>query len=248
MKRNLLVCLLALLSMVAYGESMNEKAAQAYKAGDYEVALSHYQSMLMPGEQSADVYYNMGNCYYRLGEMAQSILYYERALLLDPSDGDTKANLALAKSKCPDKIDEVGEFFPLRALHWLENLASSDRWAIVSILFVFLFIFTFLVYYLGNSMTVRKVCFVVACCSIILSVISGVFAYNQKQYLQDRNDAIIMAGSVTVRSTPSENGNALVVAHEGVKVRVISELDNWWEVRLPNGTIGWMLSETAERI
>ncbi len=248
MKRGLIFLIFVFVSLFALGETTNEKAATAYKSGNYEEALSLYQSLLLPGEQSSDVYYNMGNCYYRLGEMAQSVLFYERALLLDPSNGDVKANLNLAKSKCPDKIDEVGEIFPLRALHWLENSSSSNGWAVFSIVCVFVFLLFFFLFFFGNSIVLRKVGFWCAGVFLFLIVVSSVFSYAQAQRLKNRNDAIILAGSVTVRSTPAENGNALVVAHEGVKVRILSELDGWWEVRLPNGTVGWMKEDNAERI
>ncbi len=248
MKRIVLFVFLFTNVITTFGVTTFNDANNAYKKGDFAGALSIYQELLAPGEQSSEVYYNMGNCYYRMGEMAQSILNYERALLLDPSNDDIRTNLSLAKSKCKDKVEEVGVFFPIQVFYWFQNSASSNGWAIISIVLVIIGMVCVLLYLFLKELWVRKVGFFGGVICLILAIAAGFFSYRQKVKIQNRNDAIVMAGSVTVTSTPAESGTALVVIHEGTKVHVVSTIEDWWEVKLPNGTIGWIKSDVAEKI
>ena len=228
--------------------SLNAKAEKAYKNKDYAAAAEIYESMQSESELSADVCYNLGNCYYRQNQIAKAILYYERALLIKPGMTDARENLIIANGKKQDKIDEVGEFFVTRWVNNMANMASSDAWALTSI-FCFVFALVFVLGYLFlRNMIFRKIGFFGAILLAVVFVMSILFSNKQKQRLINREYAIVMSPSVTVKSTPDENGTSLFVVHEGTKVERQSGLGGGIEVRLSNGSVGWMLFSDVERI
>ena len=178
----------------------------AYIKEDYAAAIQIYEALLKNGE-AADVYYNLGNSYYKIGEIAKAVLNYERALLLQPGNGDIRANLEVARAKTIDKVEPVPEVF------------------FVSVGFILGIVF------------------------LIVTICSNLFASQQKEHLVNRNEAIVMNPSVTVRSTPSESGTSLFILHEGRKVNVKdNSMKEWKEIRLEDGKVGWVPASAIEVI
>lgn len=220
----------------------------AYIRNDFVSAIQIYESLLRKGE-SADVYYNLGNSYYKIDEIAKAILNYEKALLLQPGNGDIRANLEVARAKTVDKIEVVPEVF---FVTWTKSLISSmsvDSWATCGIVSFLLLIASLYFFIFSKQVVLKKVGFVSGIIFLIVVVMANIFASKQKEELLHRDSAIIMSPSVTVRSTPSENGTSLFILHEGHKVRIKdNSMKAWKEIRLEDGKVGWVPVGSIELI
>ena len=168
----------------------------AYIKEDYATAAQIYEGLLSDGE-SADVYYNLGNSYYKLGEIAKSILNYERALLLQPGNGDIRANLEVARAKAIDKVELVPEIFFISWIKSLINIMSVDAWAwwgIVSFLFFIVALYFFI---FSKQVVLKKIGFTASIVLLMITVCANIFASEQKEHLVNRTSAIVMNPSVT---------------------------------------------------
>lgn len=230
-------------------ESLSKSDADsAYIKNDYATAIQIYENMLQQGE-SADVYYNLGNSYYKSGDIARAILNYERALLLKPGNEDIKANLEIARSKTVDKIDIVPEVFFIGWIKSLINSISIDVWAYWGITFFILLIISLYFFIFSKQVTRKKIGFIGSIACFIFVICSNMFASYQKRTLTDRNTAIVVIPSVTIRSTPNENGTNLFVLHEGSKVLIKdNSMRNWKEISIDDGKVGWVSSSDIEII
>lgn len=212
----------------------------AYIRNDFASAIQIYESLLRKGE-SADVYYNLGNSYYKINEIAKAILNYEKALLLQPGNGDIRANLEIARGKTVDKVEVVPEIFFVTWTKALINSMSVDSWAIWGIVSFLLLIVSLYFFIFSKQVVLKKVGFITGIIFLIVVVMANVFASKQKEELLNRDTAIIMSPSVTVRSTPSENGTSLFILHEGHKVNIKDDsMKDWKEIRLEDGKVGWV--------
>ena len=224
------------------------EADSAYVHGEYQKAIDGYEALLKKGV-SADLYYNLGNAYYRTENITRAVLNYERALLLSPSNPDIRFNLQMARSKTIDKIVPEQEMFFITWYHSLINLASVDGWAMIALFCLGLAIILALVYLFSNQIWLRKVGFFGAFLMIIIFVCSNIFAYQQKSQLVNRTGAIITESAVTVKSTPAKNGIELFILHEGTKVTIIdNSMKDWKEIRLADGKEGWIETRQMETI
>ena len=231
---------------VVYTKAM---ADSAYAEGDYATAVHIYEQLIAEHGESAAVYYNLGGAYYKMDEIARSILNYERALLLAPSDADTKFNLELARSKAVDKNAQVTELFFVRWYRDFTAIMNADAWARTSIL-CFIILISFLVLFIFSKKgKTKKIIFIFALLSLLSCVLAGVVASNQTAKLEHRESAIVMEPSVVVRSTPSVNGTELFILHEGKKVKIKDDsMKAWKEIELEDGNIGWLPAEAIEKI
>lgn len=220
----------------------------AYIKNDFASAIQIYESLLQQGEVP-EIYYNLGNCYYKTDDIARAILNYERALLLSPGNTDIRANLEIARSKTIDKVTPVPEIFFITWIKSLVNSQSSDAWARTGIVSFLLLLVSLAIFFFTQHIKWKKIGFSAAILFLIVTVLSNLFASQQKSYLTNRNDAIILSPSVTVRSTPSESGTSLFVLHEGRKVEIKdNSMREWKEIRLEDGKVGWVPSSSIEVI
>lgn len=243
MKRYIWVLSFALSSLLTLAASPSETktlADSAYVRADYETAVKLY-SQLVEENASAEVCYNLGCAYYRTEDIAHSILWFERALKLDPSNKDVLFNLELARTKTIDKIIPQHEFILFTYFRSMTNWFSLRTWTIVALLSFVLVLASLLVFWASGSITVRKVSFSSALVLLLLTILSNVCASQQKNFKQSMSSAIITSSSVTVKSTPAENGNDLFVLHEGSKVEILdASLKQWCEVSIADGKQGWI--------
>ncbi len=224
------------------------EADSAYARGQYQQAISDYEALLKNGA-SADLFYNLGNAYYRTENITRAVLNYERALLLSPGDRDIRFNLQLAQSKTIDKIVPESEMFFITWYHSLVNLMSVDGWARTAIISLALVIILSLLYLFSERIWLRKIGFFGGFVLLLLFVLSNIFAWQQKQNLLFRKGAIVVAPSVTVKSTPAKNGTDLFILHEGTKVNITDgSMKGWKEIRLADGKEGWIESNKIETI
>ena len=224
------------------------KGDSAYIKEDYAAAIQIYEALLKNGE-AADVYYNLGNSYYKIGEIAKAVLNYERALLLQPGNGDIRANLEVARAKTIDKVEPVPEVFFVSWIKSLTNSMSVDAWATWGIVSFILLIVSLYFFIFSKQIMWKKIGFISGIIFLIITVCSNLFASQQKEHLVNRNEAIVMNPSVTVRSTPSESGTSLFILHEGRKVNVKdNSMKEWKEIRLEDGKVGWVPASAIEVI
>ncbi len=222
------------------GEIM--QAEQAYQKGDYSQAITLYEQVIAEWGSTPDLYYNLGNAYYKNQDYADAILNYERTLLFEPNHASAAHNLALANTQIVDKIDQVDPFFLQSWMQQLSFLYSSDAWAYLAISCFLLFLAGLLFYFFMRKVLFRKIGFYAAICFLLLTLFCNTFASMQKNRIEDRDYAIVYTPSVTVKSSPAKSGTDLFVIHEGLKVKVTATLGDWSEVELADGNIGWVLS------
>ena len=239
--------LLMMLPMTANAATKAD-ADSAYVNGNYQEAIKVYESLLKQGE-SAELYYNLGNAYYRTENITRAVLNYERALLLSPGDGDIRFNLQIARSKTIDKIVPESEMFFVTWYRSLVNIMSVDGWGRMALVSLALVIVLFLVYLFSARVWVQKVGFFGGGILLVVFVFSNFFAWQQRQQLLNREGAIVVAPSVTVKSTPAQNGTDLFILHEGTKVVITDgSMKSWREIRLADGKKGWIESKKIELI
>ena len=242
------VVLLLLLLPVSASAVTKADADSAYVRGEYQQAIKDYEALLKQGA-SADLYYNLGNAYYRTENITRAVLNYERALLLSPSDRDIRFNLQMARSKTIDKIIPEQEMFFVTWYRSLISLASVDGWARTALISLALAIMLALVYLFSDRIWLRKVGFFGAFLMVAVFLCSNLFAHQQKQQLLHRKGAIVIAPAVTVKSTPAQNGTDLFILHEGAKVTITdASMKDWKEIRLADGKEGWIETRQIEFI
>lgn len=220
----------------------------AYMRNDFAAAIEIYEALLQNGE-APEVYYNLGNSYYKSGDIARAILNYERALLLAPGNADIRANLEVARAKTIDKVTPVPEIFFVAWTKSLINCLSVDAWAKYGIAFFLLLLVSLALFFFSKQTRWKKAGFFCGLVCLVFTIVCNVFAAQQKSALTQRNKAIIVAPSVTVRSTPSESGTSLFVLHEGCKVEIKDNtMHEWKEITLEDGKVGWVPASDIEVI
>ena len=241
--------LLLLLFLPLSGHAVTKaEADSAYIRGQYQQAIKDYEMLLKQGA-SADLYYNLGNAYYRSENITRAVLNYERALLLSPGDRDVRFNLQIARAKTIDKIVPESEMFFFTWYRSLVNLMSVDAWAWTALIALALLIVLLLVYLFSDRIWLRKIGFFGGFVLLILFALSNLFAWQQKQDLLFRKGAIVISPSVTVKSTPAKNGTDLFILHEGTKVSITDgTMKGWMGIRIADGKEGWIESNMIEEI
>lgn len=217
-----------------------DSANTYYKNAEYEKAINVYKSIINSGYHSAELYYNLGNAYYKSNKIAYAIANYERSLKLNPNDESTKFNLKMANTHVVDKIEVLPLFF-LKS--WSSNIVmslQSNTWAVIS-LSAFLFALVLLLFFfLSNSVVLRKFAFVISIFAFVTVIFTFNFSRKQKWVAQNNPDAIVLTPSVVVKSSPDDSGTELFLIHEGLKVQIVGKLDEWREVKLSDGNRGWI--------
>jgi len=249
MKRYFIAILVLLFAATVFAQGdLIQKANDHYTKEEYNKAIDGYNQILMSGIESSEVYYNLGNSYYKTNQFTLAILNFERAKLLAPDDEDIEFNLTVANQKVVDSIQELPGIFIVRWWNSLINSQTTDSWAVISIIGFILFLTMAGLYFFAVSGDIKRISFWAACFFIVITIFSWSFAAKQKSRLVNHSYAIIMQPTVTVKSSPSEKGTNLFVIHEGLKVRITDKLGDWVEIRLADGNKGWLLIESIEQI
>ena len=230
-------------------DSLWTAGVESYAAGQWADALSDWQAIEAEGLQSASLYCNIGDAWFKQGELARAILYYERALKLDPSHADARFNLAFANGFIQDRIDAVPEFFLSSWVRRMGRSLSSDTWTLLFFLFLVLALAGLLVFLLASSTSWRKAGFYVSLLCLLVAGLSLGFAGSQRAASQRMDEAIITRPVAPVRSAPgSEGAKDLFLIHEGTKVKVLDRVGDWENVGLADGRQGWISASDADLI
>lgn len=224
------------------------RAQQSYDAADYSQAIQLYEAVIEQKGASAALYYNLGCAYYKQKAYARAILNFERCLLLNPGDGDARANLAMAQAQTVDKIESITPPVFVTWSNALRDCFSAVTWSRFVIAFFLLFLVFAGVYFFGRKRTLRRSGFYLGLLSFALAAIAWFYAGAQADRLRQRDHAIVMDPTVTVRSSPADSGTQLFTLHEGTKVRVRSTLSGWTEIELSDGNVGWLPQSSVEVI
>lgn len=233
---------------VSAQENELKQAEESYTKEDYGKAIELYENALNKYGESAAVYYNLGNAYYKADKIAPAILNYERALLLAPGDGDIRFNLQMARQKAVDQIEPLDAFFLSKWFNRLQDMGSADSWATLALVCFLLFIGCLILFFFSRKLLLKKGGFYAGVVLLLIVVVANIFAAHQKTDLETRNTAVVFAPTVTVKSSPNESGTDLFILHEGTKVAIKSTLGDWSEIVLEDGNVGWMPSSKIEII
>lgn len=225
-----------------------DSANTAYIEADYATAIKNYEQLLDSGYESARLYFNLGNAYFKKGMNGRAILNYNKALKLAPGDDDIRYNLSIANAYVQDKIEEVPVFFVKRWLIDLGNSLSGNTWAILSLVFFALMLIGVGAYLLLRRMIWQKIGFYGAVIFTLFFVVSVFYASVGRKAQLDPKEAIIMASAAPVKSSPDGGSKDIFVLHEGTKVRVEGSLGDWREIRIADGNKGWVEAASIEMI
>lgn len=239
----LILCVVAAMGNILaqnIGDTWFEQANAAYNAGSYDTAVVMYQKIIDADMESVPVYYNMGNAYYKLHNYPMAIYNYEKALKLDPSNDDVQTNLAIANLAIVDKIEPMPQPFYVRWWQSARARLSGDQWAWCSIAFFALLLVALFMFLRSRRIGVRKLGFFGGIVFLVVFAVSVVFAAQLKQAAVNHDQAIVMAPTATVKSTPNENSVDLFVLHEGSKVTILETSNGWNKIRIANGSLGWL--------
>ena len=248
MKKIILFLFVTIYSITTFGQTKIQ-ADSAYTNNDFVKAAELYESILENQGESADIYYNLGNSYYKMDNIAKAILNYERALLLNPGDSDIRFNLELAQSKTVDKVIPMSEIFFVTWIKSLTNSMSEKGWALIGIVTFILVLAALSLYFFGKKIILKKIGFISAVFLLVICVIANLCASTQKKKIMKHDYAIIMAPSITVKSTPNDKGTDLFILHEGHKVMIKDDtMKEWKEIQLEDGNAGWVPASVIEII
>jgi tetratricopeptide (TPR) repeat protein len=249
MKKAFLAGVFTLFAVALLAQPASIKEANAsYAQKNYATAIQQYEAVLQSQGSSAELYYNLGNAYYRAGDVAQSILNYNRALLLKPNYDDAKFNLQIAQKKVVDNVDVTSVFFLKEWVNDFGDLMSSNGWAIFSVVLFILSLTAFLFFIFGRYRMLRKTTFNIALASLVIAFISLSYSIKQSNKIVNSSDGIILVGSVTAKDSPSLSGKDMFVMHAGTKVTIRNNVSGWTEVELPDGNAGFIPATNIEKI
>ncbi len=247
----ILVSLFITTSVAAQGrvqDSLWQSANDNYAMGDFNSAIEDYNAIVEGGFESAKLYYNLGNSYYRVRNMGMAVVCYKRALKLEPSNRDAKANLAMAKARCVDKIEQVPEFMVVTWIKSIRDSLSSNSWAIITLIGLFLLSILFLLFRFSRNRGGAKLSFILSLiilCAVIISLLFSLSAYNKAK---GGDDAVVISAVGSVKSSPSQDGSPVFILHEGTEVEILETLEGWSKIEISDGRQGWMKNSELEVI
>ena len=244
----IVVFILTIVSFASENQLIIARANKAYTDGMFNNAVELYKQVLTSGNESWELYYNLGNSYYKLNDFASAILNYEKARKLNPGNEDINFNLKVANNKIADKIEPLPEMFYKRWHRSLVELFPVDTWAMIVILSFILSLVSGLLYFISQRIYLKKIVFWAGVVFFLFSLLSFHLSYQNYQALQDNTEAIIFTPTVTIKSSPDEKSIDLFVLHEGTKVRILDNIGNWYEIRIANGSVGWLPVSSIEKI
>ena len=249
--KKFLFIILVLFSVFCFSQKSTElfnEGNTLYNEGDYNGAIAKYEQILSSGVHSAALYYNLGNANYKLNRVAPSIYFFEKALLLAPNDEDIQVNISFARNMTLDAIDILPESDFSKIVNNSVGSLEIDKWAVISIVFIFVFVLTFLLYYFSYRQRSKRLFFILSTLALIFCVFSVFFAIRQQNQSLSNKPAIVFAIESNVKSEPNNRSESVFVLHEGTKVNVLEALGNWKKIKLADGKVGWILKDDIKEL
>jgi tetratricopeptide (TPR) repeat protein len=225
-----------------------EKGNTLYREGEYEKAIEEYNKLVDEGYLGTSLFYNLGNSYYRIGKIGPAILYYERALKLSPSDGDIKHNLNFARLSTVDRIQPLPTFFLFEWWEGVLNSFTENGWAYIVFILYLLVIFLAGSYFFARSIIQQKLVLFSGVAAILVLAISISLLVVKINREATAKSGVILEQFVTVKSSPDPKSTDAFIIHEGLKVNLEDNLDEWVKIRLADGKVGWIENNYVEQI
>lgn len=236
----ILVCCLSLFVFSQHDQRFNEANA-LYNDGKYAEAIGKYESILESGKHSAELYFNLGNANYKLNNIAPSIYYYEKALLLNPSDKDIQNNLVgYAQNMTIDAIEKVPQVGFAKIINNVVNTFAADIWAKMAVASVIIFVVLFLLYHFSYATSRKRIAFVISVFSLFFACFSFAMAFQKESLDRKNNPAIVFAQESRVKSEANKVSEEVFRLHEGTKVQVLDTYEDWHKIQLSDNSTGWI--------
>ncbi|WP_317900172.1 tetratricopeptide repeat protein [Aurantibacillus circumpalustris] len=224
----------------AFSNPFLEKAEKAYDSKRYKEAIESYEKLIQEGYTSYQLYFNLGNSYYRNNELGKAIYYYELARKIEPNDEDVRLNLGIAAGKTIDKIDAKENFFISAVKTNLLSSFSTTTWAKLTIIALFLAAVLFFFFISSTQLLVKRISLVLSSVLFIgffITYFLGSSAVNAKY---ENKFAIILAKEIKIMNEPTALAKVKFSLHEGTKIRVVENNGDWLLIKLDNGNEGWV--------
>jgi tetratricopeptide (TPR) repeat protein len=240
--------ILLLTTQIFFAQNGFEKGNGLYQKGKYDLAAKEYESVLAANQESVELYFNLGNCYFKLQQTAPAIYNYEKALVLDPSNEAVLNNIKFAQKQTIDEIKVVPKVGFAKLLRDFTGIYPFDTWAWITISFAFGFLLFFIGYYFSQTVVLKRIFFVGMFVILLFILMSIAAAFFEKSYFDNEKPAIVFAESADVRSEPQKASATTFVLHAGTKVYVEETLENWKKIQLTDGTEGWIESSAIKEV
>lgn len=236
-------------SMLAQStQDLFSSANSLYKEAKYEEAIKLYEQIEAQNLVSSELYYNLGNCYYKLNKVAPTIYNFEKALQLNPLNKDAKNNLIIAKKLTLDRVEALPKtIFQKFNQNYLQKL-TYNSWAIVTVVLSFIASVLFLLFYFADAPSKKRIFFTTSIISFLLLISSIIITYTQFSKAKNTIEAIVFSDEISVSSEPTSSADEVFTLHEGTKVNILDTVDNWKKIKLKDGKIGWSLSKNLKEL
>jgi tetratricopeptide (TPR) repeat protein len=249
MKRLILLLLLISTSLFArQADSLFVKANKLYQNEKYDEALILYKQIEENKLVSDELYYNIANANYKLNKIAPAIYYYEKALLLNPHNDDARFNLNFAQQMAIDNIEPLPKNLSRKFSDNIIQQLTFDTWAWLAVSFSLLFAILFLLYHFSYSPYKKRLFFISSFTSAFFALITLVFAFQNRSYLKANRQAIVYVQETQIKSAPTMSSEVIFELHEGTKVQILENLDNWDKIKIADGKIGWIPADDLKEI
>jgi Tetratricopeptide repeat len=235
-----LILILLFISQAIWAQTAFNKGNTLYQKGNYQEAITAYESILKSNKQSAELYFNLGNCYYKLNKVAPAIYNFEKALLINPTDSEIQNNLAFAQKMTIDEITEVPKVGFSRIIQDFTSSFHYDTWAWIVVVLAIGFLGCFLGYYFSNTTTLKRIFFTLMTFILLFVIISLIAAFLQKSHTVNEKPAIVFTEKATVKSEPKSTSQEAFILHAGTKVYVLESLNNYKKIQLLDLKEGWI--------
>jgi len=236
----LVMTLSGILGMAQNADSLFVKANEMYRLEKYDEALKTYEEIETLDQESWALYYNIGNIHYKMNRVAPAIFYYEKALKLRPDQQDVRFNLEFANQMVLDNIEPLPRNLGQRFMDAFILKLTYETWAKIAVGLAFLFALLFLMYHFSYSTGKKRFYFITSIITVVLVTTSVFFAFRNQLYIKNNKEAIIFATEAEVMNAPTTTSETYFELHEGTKVTVLENLDNWKKIRIADGKIGWI--------
>ena len=225
-----------------------DSANASYAKGDFEKAIKQYENLVESNSVSSELYYNLGNAYFKTNNIGLAILNYERAKKINPDDEDLITNLKLANQKTEDKIDAAPQLFLAEWKNGIINIFNEKEWSMICIVFFSISLILFGVYILSYNNALKKLGFFGGAIISLATIFIFFIAKNKYELTKNSADAIVISATATITGSPNEKGTKLFILHEGTKVVITQEAAEWTEIKIANGNVGWIKTNFLQKI
>lgn len=242
------IVFIPLIMLADSAKTLFDRANESYAKGDYENTVALCDSLIKNNIESAAIYFNLGNAWFKLDDVPKAILYFEKARKIEPNNEDINYNLQLANTKIADRIEAVPEFF---IKTWWKKLVfyfNEEQWTSINITIFIVFLLFVVIFSVSKKSKIKSITLGLLLSFFVLSVISGFIGFRSYKIKTTHNTGVIFTPTVNVKSAPDEGSSTLFILHQGSKVELMEESSTWEKVKIANGSEGWVLKTDFEKI